>query len=198
MLGNASLCNRTSEGEGICPGPHSCHRVLPRAHCPSPGKPSQLTVGVCVDGFHEEGISSIQALLQAGSGVLWPSRVQACKDRLMSRPPSLPATGTLMDPQHTYLGSHSDSVSLNKDPKDGKLTQSPITRNLHSTVCNFPMTRLLWLSNELDNTNHLVRLNVGDFNPQEVVTRALIFLSSYYVSDIMPGSFTHSSPHNTQ
>lgn len=101
---------------------------LPCAHCPRPRRPSQLTVGVCVDGFHKEGISSIQALLQAGSGVLWPSRVQAYKDRLMSRPPFLSATGTLTDPQHTYLGSHSSLVSLNKDPKGGKLTQNPHTQ----------------------------------------------------------------------
>ena len=42
--------------------------------------PNSQIVRVCVDGFHEEGISRVQALLQAGSGILRSSRVQAWKD----------------------------------------------------------------------------------------------------------------------
>lgn len=50
---------------------------------------SQLTVSVCVDGFHKEGISGIQALLQAGSGVFGSSGIKACRDRLKSESPFL-------------------------------------------------------------------------------------------------------------
>lgn len=84
---------------------------------PHPRRNSQLTVCVCVDDFHEEGISSIQALLWAGSGILWSSRVQAYKDRLMAKPPFSSATGTLPGPPCTYLGSPFDSESPNKNPR---------------------------------------------------------------------------------
>lgn len=84
---------------------------------PHPRRNSQLTVSVCVDGFHEEGISSIQALLQAGSGILWSSRVQAYKDRLMAKAPFPSATGTLPGPPCTYLGSPFGSESPNKNPR---------------------------------------------------------------------------------
>lgn len=71
---------------------HFCSRIAnPPAciHSPTPGRLAKLTVSVCVDGFHKEGISSVQALLQAGSGVLWSSGVQACKDSSKSGAPFL-------------------------------------------------------------------------------------------------------------
>lgn len=40
----------------------------------------QLTVSICMNGFHKEGIPRVQAFLQAGSGVLWARRIQACNE----------------------------------------------------------------------------------------------------------------------
>lgn len=41
---------------------------------------SQLTVSIRMNGFHKEGIPRVQAFLQAGSGVLWACRIQACNE----------------------------------------------------------------------------------------------------------------------
>lgn len=62
-----------------------------------PDTSPQLTVSVCVDGFHKQGISSIQTFLQTGSGVLWSSRIQTYNDSLLSGSSSLSTPRNTMD-----------------------------------------------------------------------------------------------------
>lgn len=69
-------CSARSRGSPARATPLGVSTLVP-AHVLSliPGTSPQLTVSVCVDGFHKEGIASIQAFLQAGSGVLWSGRI---------------------------------------------------------------------------------------------------------------------------
>lgn len=139
-------CNRSSEGREPAQSHTDRHRLPgPRwAHAPTlDGSPSPtLTVSVCVNGLHEEGISRVQALLQAGFGVLRSSGVQACWDRLMSAAPFLSAAGTLMDTPHTSWGSPSWLVPrvFQQGPKGERTSPGPLNPETPHCCLQLSMT----------------------------------------------------------
>lgn len=126
--------------EGNCPEPHRYWLPSPFwAHfLPLGGPPTPtLTVSIRVDGLHEEGVSRVQALLQAGFGVLRSSGVQACWDRLMSGALS----SQLPQPSWTY---HTPLRALpsqflqssTKDPRVRGQLRTTVPRKPHVVVYN--------------------------------------------------------------